>query len=116
MVVVGEGIFTGVGFVSWVVLIWQHLYDSIQDVAGAVTLSQPEGRTHQRITPKQPKLNYSKRAHLNSIKGIPEHLAQEIKETAPLSSTGILPQKATPQRQGFKADQPNKQKQRKRVT
>ena len=38
-----------------------------------------------------------------------------IKETAPLTPTGLLPQKFSPQRQGVKADQFKKQKLTRRV-
>ena len=45
-----------------------------------------------------------------------EHTAQEIKETAPMSPTELLPHKSTPQRQAGKAEHPETQKQAKRVT
>ena len=45
-----------------------------------------------------------------------EHQAQWIKKTVALSSTGHLPQKVTPQRQGAKEDQSYTKKQTRTVT
>ena len=61
-----------VGFVSWVVLFWLHLYNRIQEVVGGVTLRQlAGGKNPPKNNPKPPKSNYNKRAHINDIKGIP---------------------------------------------
>ena len=57
---------------GFVVYFWQHLYNSIQDKVGRVTLSQPAGRKDpSKMTQQQSKHNYIQRANTNGIKGIP---------------------------------------------
>ena len=56
-------------------------------------------------------LYHTQRAHTNCIRAFQKHPTQDIKETVPLSPTGLLLQKLTPKRQGVKANQTKRQKQ-----
>ena len=53
-------------------LFWQHLHNSIQDVVGGETLSQPAGgKDPPKNDPKPSKPNYIQRENINVTKGIP---------------------------------------------
>ena len=70
MVEIG-GYFCGCGFPG-LFFCWQHLYNSIQDVVGGVTLSPPAGgKGAPKNTPTTTKTQSNQRAHINGIKGIP---------------------------------------------
>ena len=76
---------------GFVVLFWQHLHNSIQDVVDGVTLSQPDGgKDPPKNDQQQSKSNYIQGTNINSIKDIQKHLVQVIKETAPLNPTDLL--------------------------
>ena len=62
----------GFCFLGFVVLFWQHLYNSIQDVVDGVTLTEPaRGKNTPKNDPTTSKPNYNRTAHLNGIKVIP---------------------------------------------
>ena len=58
-------------FLGCLVLFWQHLYNSIQDVVGGVTLSQPaRGKNPPKNDLTTTKTQYIQRANINDIKGL----------------------------------------------
>ena len=99
--VVSGGYFCRCGFLSWVFWffsgspcttaykMWWMVWPSV---------SQPEGRTHQRMIQQQPKPNYNWEPTKKAWRASQEYPAQDIKETASLSPTDLLPQKVTPWR------------------
>ena len=54
--------------------------------------------------PTKSRPEYNRIAHITHTGTFLEHPAQEIKKTAPLGPTEVLLHKATPRRQGVKAD------------
>ena len=80
-----------------------------------LSVNQLEGRTHKRKSQQQAKTKHNQKANIN---GIPfqDQPAQEIKDTALLNLTGLLPQKFTPETQGVSTDRFKKQKLTRRVS
>ena len=74
-----------------------------------LSVNQLEGRTHKRKSQQQAKTKHNQKANIN---GIPfqDQPAQEIKDTALLNLTGLLPQKFTPETQGVSTDRFKKQR------
>ena len=64
-------------------------FNSVQDVEGGVTLSQPASRKNP---PKNnPTITKTQFNHIKGIKEAQKHQVQVLKEIAPLSPTGLLP-------------------------
>ena len=68
----GWDILADVGFsLGFVILLWQHLHNNIQDVVDGVTLSQPSGgKDPTKNDQQQSKPNYNQRPNINGIKDI----------------------------------------------
>ena len=64
----GVDFFVGVVFpLVFVILIWQHLHNSIHDMVSGVTLSQPAERNDPvKSDPNTIKPNYIQRANINA--------------------------------------------------
>ena len=82
---------------------------------GVVTTSKAIGEETDQQSSHQQVKSKNKRAHKKG-RTIKEHPDKEIKKTAPLNPTEVVPQKTTPQRQAGKAQHPEVQKQTKRFT
>ena len=79
-------------FLGFVVLFWKHLHNSIQDMIGRVTLSQPDGgKDPPRNDPTTIKTQLHPGANINGIKGIPRASSSGNIEATLLNLTDILP-------------------------
>ena len=82
---------------------------NIQDKVGAVTTRKP-ARGENPPTKKPPSKTHIQQESPHRERATLEHTHKEIKETTPLSTTELLPQKSTPQRQAGKTKHPEMQK------